>query len=86
MNDLAVIMEARGWTAITADMQESVLPLIVKRVQDLNRIRSKEQFKVIMDTAAKEAAKMRIEDLSDSWLESGLAAKPDMALEGQDAA
>jgi MoxR-like ATPase len=63
MNDLAVIMEARGWDEITPDMQERVLPLIVKREKDLNIMRSKDRFSMIVKRAKEFAAQLSIDDL-----------------------
>ena len=51
MNNLAQAMDLMGWPVITPEMSELVYPLLVKRQGDLDRVRAKDQFTVLLETA-----------------------------------
>jgi MoxR-like ATPase len=54
MNNLAQAMDLMGWRTITPEMSELVYPLLIKKQEDLDRIRSKSMFATLLETAAEE--------------------------------
>lgn len=66
MIDLARVMEAMNWTTILPEQRETVLPLLVKRVRDVERLRMKDQFAVIVRRAAQLASEIPIDSVRNA--------------------
>jgi MoxR-like ATPase len=82
MNHLAMIMDKMGWYILTPEQGELVYPVLIKRVEDLNWIKSPDQFAAVLNTTKKYMVKMmkehNIPDLDEAEAEAADAYSPNV--------